>query len=103
MTEPARSSGRVIRLDGRDNVVTALADLPAGSQVAVPGEERAVTLLEAIAFGHKVALTDLAVGDPVVKYGHPIGRVTQPIRAGQWVHSHNLVTGQVEPQTDEGR
>ncbi len=42
--------------------------------------------------GHKVALTDLAVGDTVIKYGEDIGKVVQPISKGDHVHTHNLKT-----------
>ena len=40
--------------------------------------------------GHKQALRDIPVGDCVIKYGQIIGRATQDIRAGEWVHTHNL-------------
>ncbi len=42
--------------------------------------------------GHKYALCDIAAGDPVIKYGYPIGRATEDIPAGAHVHSHNLST-----------
>lgn len=42
--------------------------------------------------GHKIALRSIAKGEPVVKYGFPIGRATQDIAEGEWVHSHNLAT-----------
>ncbi|MDO5332632.1 MAG: altronate dehydratase family protein [bacterium] len=42
--------------------------------------------------GHKIALRGVAKGEPVVKYGFPIGRATQDISEGEWVHSHNLAT-----------
>ena len=45
-----------------------------------------------VPIGHKVALTDLAVGDTVIKYGQDIGRVVAPIRKGDHVHTHNLKT-----------
>lgn len=45
---------------------------------------------EAIARGHKIALCDIKKGDLVVKYGAPIGRATEDIAKGEWVHSHNL-------------
>ena len=48
--------------------------------------------LEDVPAGHKVALCDIPAGGVVVKYGHPIGRATHPIRAGAWVHTHNLST-----------
>jgi altronate hydrolase len=40
--------------------------------------------------GHKVALREIDAGEPVRKYGFPIGEATAPIAAGGWVHSHNL-------------
>jgi altronate hydrolase len=42
--------------------------------------------------GHKFALRALEQGEPVVKYGFPIGAMTQPAAAGSWLHSHNLRT-----------
>lgn len=42
--------------------------------------------------GHKIALRDIACGEPVIKYGFPIGKATADIAKGQWVHSHNLAT-----------
>ena len=42
--------------------------------------------------GHKIALTDIQAGEKIIKYGNPIGRATCAIRAGEWVHSHNLKT-----------
>lgn len=48
--------------------------------------------LEDILLGHKISLQDHKVGDPVIKYGHDIGRVVADIEKGQHVHIHNLKT-----------
>ena len=53
---------------------------------------QAVRIQEEIPFGHKVALTDLADGAMVVKYGAQIGHTTQAVPSGAWLHSHNLKT-----------
>jgi (2R)-sulfolactate sulfo-lyase subunit alpha len=42
--------------------------------------------------GHKVALSDLAEGQDVIKYGQVIGRLVAPVKAGDHVHTHNLKT-----------
>ena len=42
--------------------------------------------------GHKVALRDIKAGEPVIKYGFPIGHATIDIAAGEPVHTHNLKT-----------
>lgn len=49
--------------------------------------------------GHKVALKDIPQGSNVMKYGFPIGRATQDIRAGEQVHIHNLKTNLGEKLT----
>jgi len=45
---------------------------------------------DAIPAGHKQALRDIAEGDFVITYGQIIGRATQNIKAGEWVHTHNV-------------
>lgn len=81
-------------LQPQDDVATALVDLPAGSalQVASGSVVRDVTLVDRIALGHKFAVRDLDAGLRVRKYGECIGRVSADVRAGAWVHEHNLVT-----------
>ncbi len=83
---------RAIRLDLQDTVAAVLADAPSGVEIAAEcGDDlRTVTAVEAIPFGFKVALEDVAAGGTVRKYGAPIGRTSQPIKAGQLVHIHNL-------------
>lgn len=40
--------------------------------------------------GHKYALVDIKKGEFVIKYGEIIGRATKDIKAGEWVHTHNV-------------
>ena len=40
--------------------------------------------------GHKYALRDIKIGEPVIKYGEIIGRATCDIKSGEWVHTHNV-------------
>lgn len=70
-----------------DNVATAIEDLGAGT--AIPHEDEDVKLREDVPFGHKVALVAIDAGETVVKYGETIGRATEPIEPGEWVHTHN--------------
>ena len=79
-----------------DTVGVAVVDLAAGTQCTgrdlSTNKPLKAKTAEAIPLGHKLALKDFAVGDTVIKYGCEIGRVVQPIRAGQHVHVHNLKT-----------
>ena len=47
---------------------------------------------EDIQSGHKFAIKEIAAGEDVIKYGYPIGHAIHVIKAGEWVHSHNLKT-----------
>ena len=75
-----------------DNVATCLTDLAAGAEetIAVDDSTVKVQAKDDIPFGHKIALTDLATGDAVIKYAEIIGLASQPITAGEHVHVHNV-------------
>ncbi|MEW5912154.1 MAG: altronate dehydratase family protein [Thermodesulfobacteriota bacterium] len=83
----AQDRPRVISLHPSDDVLVALSELPAGSQLDRPG----LACRDTIPAGHKVALRDIPAGEPVRKYGQIIGFACQDIAAGGHVHSHNLV------------
>jgi altronate dehydratase small subunit len=74
-------------MTGSDNVATVLDDVKAGRTIEYEGDT--VTLNEHVPFGHKIALTDIAEGETVQKYGEVIGRTTQDVIAGEQVHTHN--------------
>ena len=68
-------------------------------QAVAPGDELRngtlqLQLTQKIGAGHKIALQNIAAGDPVRKYGQFIGQASEPIAAGAHVHSHNLVIQQ---------
>ena len=92
---------RAIVLNAADNVATLLADGQAGQGCSLEGEASGeLPLAQAVGFGHKVALSDIAAGQKVIKYGAPIGSATQAITSGQHVHVHNLTShyGIAEPE-----
>jgi altronate hydrolase len=74
-----------IILSEGDNVAVATAAISAGTSIT-----HGVVTQQKIDPGHKLALSDIALGGPVVKYGQAIGRTTAPVKAGDHVHSHNL-------------
>lgn len=82
------------QINPTDNTAVMLEDGIAGSTVHVigAGQTMTVTLTQAIAYGHKVALADIAEAGAVFKYGIRIGHATQPIQAGDWVHLHNCAS-----------
>jgi hypothetical protein len=79
-----------IVIEPEDNVATLLVDLRQEESLLAEGGVT-LRLRQAVEAGHKVALRDLAKGDVIRKYGHPIGMAGQAIAAGEHVHTHNLV------------
>ena len=80
----------LVRITEKDMVAVALTPLQKGSVGHYEGGS--VTLLSDLPMGHKVALRDIASGEPVIKYGFPIGQATADIPMGAHVHTHNLRT-----------
>lgn len=73
-----------------DSVATLVEPVAAGERVTFAAQ--GVTALSDVPSGHKVAIRDIAAGDPVVKFGFPIGTARSDIAIGAHVHTHNLAT-----------
>ena len=85
-------TARCFQIQPQDNVATLIEDAPAGSVQLIGAGEGEVLALEPIPHGHKIALADIAAGDAVIKYGVRMGRATQPVKRGAWVHLHNMAS-----------
>ena len=83
-----------IKINDNDNVVVALKAIPAGETISVrvQGGEKQVTALEEIPAGHKMAVCDIPEGGEVIKYGYRIGNTKEAVKAGAWIHTHNIRT-----------
>jgi len=79
---------RTLRLNPDDNVVVAIAALPAGSPV-----EGRVVAAARVPRGHKVASRRIAAGEPIRKFGQVIGFARTDIDPGAWVHESNVTMG----------
>jgi (2R)-sulfolactate sulfo-lyase subunit alpha len=82
--------------DKKDSVGVAVVDVKAGQELTGRSLDTNETLKARatmdIPLGHKIALKDFKPGDTVYKYGTDIGRVVEPIKAGEHVHVHNVKT-----------
>ena len=76
-----------IRVHPDDNVAIVVNDggLPEGATFA-----DGLTLREGVPQGHKVALVDLAAGDPIVRYNVVIGYALVELRRGSWVNERTM-------------
>ena len=79
------AKARVIVINEKDNVATALESLRRGAEVAVEIQDNMekITLVSDIPLGHKFALREIKKGDSVIKYGEPIGQSLAQNRPGR--------------------
>ena len=77
-----------------DDVGVAVRDLSKGEQVEGVYMDNdssiTITLVSDVPLGHKVALRDMPEGHMCIEYGEIIGRITQPVKQGDHVHTHNI-------------
>jgi galactarate dehydratase len=76
-----------IRVNPRDNVGIIVEPEGAAEGSALPD---GLAVRERIPQAHKVALAEIAAGEPVVRYGHTIGYANRTIAAGAWVREEFL-------------
>ncbi len=86
----AETAAKAHRINPKDDVAVALTTIAAGEAVTL-GDLVVVAQAE-VPKGHKIALKSKLLGEPVLKYGFPIGKATQEIAPGDHVHVHNLAT-----------
>jgi altronate dehydratase small subunit len=85
---------RALIIHPDDNVANLIGPGSKGESVECTVEGRTKTttiaLLDDIPANHKFARNDIKAGAPIIKYGLSIGRASRNIKAGQYVHVHNI-------------
>ncbi|MDX3906842.1 MAG: altronate dehydratase family protein [Pigmentiphaga sp.] len=92
MTSAPSTPPAAIRLHPHDHVAIACRDLVAGAKLEAFG----LAAGNDIPAAHKVALTAIARGGEIRRYGQIIGFASRDIRPGEHVHTHNLSMGDFE-------
>ena len=96
-----------LKVNDKDNVATIFANgITDGIQVEVRdkrGNSQVLTVHGDVPYGHKIALTQIHVGEQITKYGEEIGVATKEIQPGDYVHVHNLdsIRGRGDWQKEE--
>ena len=85
---------RALIIHPTDNVANLIGPGGKGQSVACiqEGNEETTTvvLLDDIPANHKFAPVDIQAGQRIIKYGLSIGKASCAIKAGQYVHVHNI-------------
>ena len=90
--EMAKVPDFLLHHDG-DSVAVANDDLQPGTLQGLSVKEQTphtAILNHAIPLGHKFALKDHAEGEAIIKYGIKVGIASEPIKKGDYVHTHNM-------------
>lgn len=87
----------LILLAEQDNVLVCRFPVRNGQSLSIDG--RTVTAGADIDTGHKLARRALSAGEIVLKYGAPIGSMTQDVEAGGHVHQHNMKSNYIASHT----
>lgn len=97
LSDNGKEAPLYIQVNPHDNVAIIVnsGGLPEGT-VFPSG----LVLREHVPQGHKVALTDLAQGAPIIRYGEIIGYAEQTIQTGSWI-DESLVTMPAAPKLEE--
>jgi galactarate dehydratase len=82
---------RYVQVHPADNVAILVNE---GGLLAGTVFESGLTLMEAVPEAHKVALTSIPAGAPVIRYGVVIGYAARDLTAGSWVHEGVLILPQ---------
>ncbi|MHB8579009.1 MAG: UxaA family hydrolase [Ignavibacteriaceae bacterium] len=81
---------KFIKIHKNDNVVIAIEKMLKDEKIIIDNVD--IQILNDINQGHKIAIKNIDEGENIFKYGHLMGHATSKIRAGEWVHSHNIKT-----------
>lgn len=79
---------RILLLHPDDNVYVVCQSL--GGNECLMTADGDIRVSGAIAVGHKIARRAIAGGQPIVKYGVPIGSALRDVARGEHVHLHNM-------------
>jgi altronate hydrolase len=72
-----------------DNVLVALQDLPAGTDISFNGHQ--IKLQQNISAKHKFLINDITAGHPITMYGVLVGKASKAIRQGEAITTDNVV------------
>lgn len=86
--------GYGLKVNAEDNVATVFINgIKQGDTIIVrdkKGREENFVALNAIPYGHKIALRDIKKDEPIMKYGEKLGVASVDIACGEHVHVQNL-------------
>lgn len=75
-----------IKIDDKDNVAIAVNEIKKGTEVM-----DGIIATQDIPQAHKIALTDIAKDEAIIRYGVVLGYAIDPIKKGDWINENMLI------------
>ncbi|MBC7925404.1 MAG: UxaA family hydrolase, partial [Bryobacteraceae bacterium] len=88
ITKLPTAQNSAIHLHPADNIAVARVPLSPGQRLEING--RSIEVLAPVPAGHKVAVTRVAAGESIIRYGQMMGLAKTVIQPGDHVHVHNV-------------
>ena len=82
----SKSQKAFLCLNSEDNVIVALRNIQKG-ECLMDGK---VVVKQDILQGHKIIIQNANKGDLIIKFGQSIGMLSQNVKSGEHIHTHNL-------------
>ncbi len=79
-----------VLIDSLDNVVTTLEYMSKGDIIKAIGLKDNLCATSDVEKGHKVSISNIQIGEDIIKYGKKIGIAVKRISPGDLVHIHNI-------------
>ena len=79
-------------INDKDSVIVAIEPIEKDEVVEykdLDGEIKSLKALDDIKIYHKIAIKNIEIEQPVIKYGEHIGFAIKEIKIGEHVHDHN--------------
>ncbi len=91
-TAVLHNAPRAVKLDPIDNVIIAIDPFEANAPVG----DGSISTTGEIPAGHKIATTEIAIGEEITKFAQTIGFATRAIHPGDHIHGHNCEFRMIE-------
>src|SRR5580693_4641970 len=88
MSANGSTQARVLKLDAKDNVLVALADLRKGEIVGYSRND--YSLLSDVPSKHKFLTQDVNAGGEIIMYGVLVGHAVENLRRGDLLSTRNI-------------
>ncbi|MDC3336185.1 altronate dehydratase family protein [Opitutales bacterium] len=92
---------KAIKVSESDNLLVALQNLTTGETIETKGG--GITIRNPVSAKHKIAATDIGIGEKAFMYGVLVGEATRPIFKGERITTDNLIHRSSEYHNNQKR